>query len=187
MRRAVLTALLLLPALAWATCVMHLWSAGDVIQPADINANFSCIINSMVGQAGARLVDSDVSPGAAINRSKLDLPQLIPKAWLIEGAACAGGAANGTACATPQGSSRMTLSSTGTTGQYWVNFSFNPPLATFAIGCTPIGTADETCLVVSSSFHAGQVGQNVQIRIFNQAGVLLDSDVVVWAWDVSNN
>ena len=59
---------------------IKVWSGGEVLTAGDINANFSHIHNLMVGGHGARLVNADVSPTAAIALSKLATPVLLPKA-----------------------------------------------------------------------------------------------------------
>lgn len=60
---------------------IHTWTTGEVITSSDLNANFSHIHNTMVGGHGPRLMNSDVSSGAAISHSKLATPALIPKVW----------------------------------------------------------------------------------------------------------
>lgn len=61
---------------------IHTWVTGEVITSSDLNANFSHIHNTMVGGHGPRLMNSDVSSGAAISHSKLATPALLPKAWI---------------------------------------------------------------------------------------------------------
>lgn len=61
---------------------IHTWGVGEVITSTDLNANFSHIHNTMVGGHGPRLVNSDISSGAAISHSKMATPSLLPKTWI---------------------------------------------------------------------------------------------------------
>lgn len=60
---------------------IKVWSNGDNLNAADLNANFAHIHNSMIGAHGARLVDSDVSATAALSSSKFSDYRMIPRAW----------------------------------------------------------------------------------------------------------
>lgn len=81
------------------------WSPGETLHSADLNSNFNHIHNLMVGGHGARLVDADVNPGAAIAQSKITgLAGYVPAAWGTFAALCGTGscsevltAANGVA------------------------------------------------------------------------------------------
>jgi hypothetical protein len=106
------------------------WSTGEILKATDLNANFNDIHNAMVGGHGARLVDADVSSGAAISHSKLATPALVAKAkglvGVPGGAVCDGAAAAGTACTVNESNGLTGVSSNAVAGEYRVNLSFNP-------------------------------------------------------------
>ncbi len=79
MKRFWTAALLLLAATA-AAGTIKVWSNGDTLTAADLNANFAHIHGTMVGGHGAKLVNADVNAAAAISHSKLENHSLIPKA-----------------------------------------------------------------------------------------------------------
>jgi hypothetical protein len=79
MKKTILVLVLLAAAAATAASI-KVWSSGDLLSSSDLNANFAHIHNTMVGGHGGRLVNSDVSPSAAIAHSKLANPILLPKA-----------------------------------------------------------------------------------------------------------
>lgn len=57
------------------------WAFNESIKSTDLNSALSHIHGLMVGGHGARLVNADVSAGAAIAHTKLATPGLVPKAW----------------------------------------------------------------------------------------------------------
>ena len=60
---------------------IHVWSAGDKVAAADLNANFSHIHGTMVGGHGARLMNADVASNAAISYYKMVSHTGVPKIW----------------------------------------------------------------------------------------------------------
>ena len=98
--------------------VIKTWSAGQILTPTDLNANFAHIHNNMVGGHGARLVDADVSATAAIATTKLAGGALIPRAWSQMTAECT---VNGT-CALADSSGITSVVRTGE-GAYTVTLS----------------------------------------------------------------
>lgn len=79
MKKLLAVATILAAALAVAGSI-KVWAPGDVLSSTDLNANFAHIHGTMVGGHGARLVNADVSPSAALAHSKLASPSLLPKA-----------------------------------------------------------------------------------------------------------
>ena len=70
---------------AVAAGTIKVWSSGQALTAADLNANFSHIHGLMVGGHGARLVDADVSGSADIAQSKVHglttAVASVPRAW----------------------------------------------------------------------------------------------------------
>lgn len=88
------------------SATIRTFTVGDVIQPSDLNANFTHIHNTMVGGHGGRLVDADVNSAAAIAHSKMATPGVLPKSTFIIGSGitpCSAGTCTvtGTAGITP--------------------------------------------------------------------------------------
>lgn len=78
--RVALFTLLLAGSIVGASSIKT-WSNGDTLLPADINANFQHIHNTMVGNHGARLVNSDVSASANISYAKIQNGRGIARAF----------------------------------------------------------------------------------------------------------
>lgn len=92
--------LLVAMAAGWAgASAIKTWSNGELLSAGDLNANFQHIHNLMVGGHGARLVNADVSTGAAIAHSKLATPAVLPKAWTGFVTLCGAGVCTETAIA----------------------------------------------------------------------------------------
>lgn len=70
---------------------IKVWSSYETLTASDLNANFAHIHNTMVGGHGARLVNADVSPSAAIASSKLASGAGIPRSWVTFGTTCTSG------------------------------------------------------------------------------------------------
>jgi hypothetical protein len=134
-----------LPALVVAAVALagpiKVWSSGEILSAADINANFSHIHSLMVGGHGARLVDADVSATANIVHSKLATPVLIPKAVAATSNDCnvIG------ACATDYNQGFSSIAALSTTGSYRYTFATARPNTGYGIH---IGTDANTVFVL---------------------------------------
>ncbi len=132
MKKIVTIIVLFVWSVAYASTIKT-WSNGETVKAVDLNANFTHIHNTMVGNHGARLVNADISATAAIAHTKLATPALLPKAWAYVAPTCDGAAAAGTACTVADSSGVTGIASNGTAGQYRVNLSYSPPNANFGV------------------------------------------------------
>lgn len=114
---------------------IKVWSSGETLTSAQLNANFSHIHSLMVGGHGARLVNADVAANAAIALSKIAItPALLPKAYAnVE-------PASGTTCNTGSYPLACAFSGSGVSGvsntalgTYAVTLSANPTNTDFAV------------------------------------------------------
>ena len=124
--------------------VIKTWSAGQILTPTDLNANFAHIHNNMVGGHGARLVDADVSATAAIATTKLAGGALIPKAWAQLTTACTTGT-----CALADSSGITSVVWTGT-GAYTVTLS-SARTGGYMILLTAFNSTTELCTPMTQS------------------------------------
>lgn len=70
MKRLSIIGILLLVTVAIGGSITQ-WFVGESMTPTQMNVNFQHLHNNMVGGHGARLVNSDVHPNAAIKQSKV--------------------------------------------------------------------------------------------------------------------
>lgn len=112
---------------------IKVWSSGETITAADINANFAHIHNLMVGGHGARLTNADVSATANIALSKLATPTLIAKAAAQLSSNCnvIG------ACATDYNQGFSAVAALTTTGSYRFTFSAVRPNTGYGVIVKP--------------------------------------------------
>lgn len=149
------------------------WVNGDALNANDLNSNFSHIHNLMVGGHGARLVDADVSPNAAIKLSKISGTARIPA-----GVAIVAGAGVGTDCvADPCGtfnSDAVIAANWVGTGDYILTAapgSFSGS-GTFTVVVTPMSGTGPICV-------AGQLAVNqftVKCYAVTAPGTLVAAD-----------
>jgi hypothetical protein len=112
---------------------IKVWSNSESLTSQDLNANFAHIHNTMVGSHGARLVNTDVSPTAAIAHTKMATPALLPKAWAVVYDQCDAGIADGGGNCTVGASSRVTSVTRTSSGYYDVTLGYTPVNAQFAV------------------------------------------------------
>lgn len=129
---------------------IKVWSSYETLTASDLNANFAHIHNTMVGGHGARLVNADVSPSAAIASSKLAAGAGIPRAWATMGTVCTSGAC------TLEDSFGVTQVTHTATGKYQVALSRNGPDNYHAMFATPRSTA-QYCLAYPVGANYGEV------------------------------
>ncbi|MHB1098584.1 MAG: hypothetical protein ACYCZR_03435 [Burkholderiales bacterium] len=70
---------------------VKVWSSGEYINSADLNATVSHLHGNLGHGHGPVVVNADVSTSAAIAHSKLATPALLPKAWISLTATCTAG------------------------------------------------------------------------------------------------
>lgn len=146
--KAVLLSLLVAGVVTAST--IKVWTNGDALTPADLNAVFAHIHNNMVGGHGARLVDADVSASAAIAQSKISglttSLASVPKAWAAMISASCGGAV----CAETitAGSGVASISHTGT-GTWTVTWTVARSDAFYAVMVSPYNANTINCSPVT--------------------------------------
>ena len=170
----VILSLLATGALAGA---IKVWSSGETLTSAQLNANFAHLHSLMVGGHGARLVDADVSPSAAIATTKLAGGPLIPRSWVTmtyTNGACGTGAA---AC-TVTTSDSMTITGSAV-GVYNVALGYTAATATYPIIITPAnaGSAKAFCLYYGQTIN----GFNILCADHTGAATDLGMSIVILA------
>ncbi len=118
MKKTLIAVAMLLALYAGASTI-KVWTNGDALTAADLNAVFAHIHGTMVGGHGARLVNADVSASAAISQSKIVRGANIPRAWAASSTVCT---SNG-ACAL-SASNNITSVSRTAGGQYSVVLAY---------------------------------------------------------------
>lgn len=176
MKRLAIVALLI-PWLALAGSIKS-WGTNDQIQASDLNANFNHIHNSMVGGHGARLVNSDVSPSAAISHSKLATPALVPKAFAAVTTVC-----TASPCTLADSSQVTSIARTGA-GAYTVTLAYTPANASFAAIVTAKNTAADAahkgyCMVTNVDNGV----PNINIACFDSTGAAADMGLFLIVMD----
>jgi hypothetical protein len=144
--------------------VIKTWSAGQILTPTDLNANFAHIHNNMVGGHGARLVDADVSATAAIATTKLAAGALIPKAWVAVTSTCSAGTC------TMADSSGMTSCVFNSTGNYTCTLSSARPATSYmavASGLSSTTAGDFCSATVLSTTTFGVICYRVGTGVTN--------------------
>lgn len=150
------------------------FSSGDTLSPTSLNSNFSHIHNTMIGGHGARLVDADVNPAAALSHSKLATPAVVPKAWATITANCASPCTE-TLIASSGVSS---ISHTGA-GSFQVNWTVTRGDALYGVIVSPNGVNARHCQVVGGGYAAG----NVIIGCYDLAAAAADSPFTIMMLD----
>lgn len=158
-------AAVLLAAVASAGSI-KVWTTGEYITAATINANFAHIHNLMVGGHGPRLVNADVSGSAAISHSKLATPALLPKAWVTVSTVCSSGT-----CTMADNSGIASVAYVGVTdggtdvGDYSATFVTPRANANYAVIVSGVlGSGDLFCS------NTGRNAGNFLISCYNAAG-----------------
>lgn len=131
---------------------IKVWASNSVITAADLNANFQHIHSLMVGGHGARLVDADVSPTAAIRFEKI-AGFTSPKAYGSLSTACDTTVTG--ACAGLEGSHVTAVESNSTTGTLRVTLDYTPADTNFAVMIS--GNLAGFCYPVTLATSAPQI------------------------------
>jgi hypothetical protein len=139
-------AVLVPPGLALASAI-KVWTTGETLRSADLNAVLAHIHNNMVGAHGARLTNADVNASAAIAHSKLQTPALIPKAWAIVHDACS--VTVGDPCSIVDSSGVTSVVRNGA-GAYTVTLSTTPSSVNYGILLTSRTSASVVCYVTGT-------------------------------------
>jgi hypothetical protein len=125
---------------------IHVWSSGEQLNSADLNANFQHIHNLMVGGHGARLVDADISTSAAISSSKLAAYRQIPRAWgYVE---LSGGVL------TLRASNNVTSITKNGAGDVIVTVNYTPTDAFFGVQATCFNSSSNRCTIAVANYAA---------------------------------
>ncbi len=154
-----------------ATCSLKTWSAGNVVLATDLNTNFSCINNALVG-----LTDSNVAAGAGIQYTKLQYPSNYPKAWASTGGSTS---ACSTGTCTIYGS-RITSVTFVSTGVYTVLFSYTAPNNNYGVVASAMSTVDATCLANALTTTG------FTLSCFNSAGSAANGTFTFFVFDDDN-
>lgn len=145
---------------------IKVWSSNSVITAADLNANFNHIHSLMVGGHGARLVDADVSPTAAIAVTKI-AGFTAPKAYASMSATCD---TTVTAICTGIESSHVSsIFTDSTAGVLSVTLDYTPTNSNFGVITT--GTLAGYCYPVTLATSA----PHILFTCRNTAGVAINS------------
>lgn len=170
MKLKIVVAAVLVVALAALAGPIKVWSAGEYITAADLNATLTHLHSSVGHGHGPVVVNSDISASAAISHSKLATPSLLPKAWaaLDDSVDCTAGS-----CTISEAVNISSVTRGGAAGQYTVTFTSPRPNAAYAVlisgasdavgntrcqvsGATAAASFDVICYVASTG--AGQDG-----------------------------
>lgn len=129
-------AVLLIVPLAYASSI-KVWSTGETIRTADLNANFSHLHTA----AEALITNAKVSSSAAIAHSKLATPALLPKAWASTSGVC-----SSTPCTIAASSGVASITRSGT-GLYAVNWTTTRSDAAYGVLIQTHGVLDALCIL----------------------------------------
>lgn len=162
----ILVALCALTAVAVGGTIRR-WQDGDTLTAADLNAAFSHIHNTMVGQHGPRLLNEDVSATAAIGKAKMKKGETVPKGWFIVNNLCLGVAPIACTVDYKVGFDTVTVTKTGA-GVYTVSFSLARTNAAYSVFVTAVGTplAPATCHAILTTFGTS----SFTVRCYDSGG-----------------
>lgn len=150
---------------------LKVWSSGETIRSADLNANFAAI-NLYTGS----ITDSRIDGAAAISHTKFKTPSLVAKAWLFVSGTC-----SADPCTKTESFGFGNINWTAT-GKYTLNLSYAPKDADFATVVTAKGvsTAGIYCMVT------GQDSTYVLIECQNAAGTLANAAFSALVYDLED-
>jgi hypothetical protein len=165
-------AVLVPPGLALASAI-KVWTTGETLRSADLNAVLAHIHNNMVGAHGARLTNADVNASAAIAHSKLQTPALIPKAWAYVQPSCGASPCSIAASSAVNSITRVSQ------GLYDVTLSYTPANVNFAVLVTPTAGSAYLCRVSAIATSA----PHFRLNCFDTVPAVQDTGFAVHVMD----
>ncbi|MFT3866841.1 MAG: hypothetical protein QM729_21470 [Solirubrobacterales bacterium] len=144
---------------------IKVWTAGEYITAADLNANFTHLHNTMVGGHGPRLINADVASNANIATSKLAAASYIPKGW-------ARILTTGPAVGTGVGVSAV--SRPGGTGIYRLTVPTAPSITYYSAQATP----EQGGYCYAIQFNVS----TIEVTCYGTSGVATDANFNIAFW-----